>query len=92
MLKTQCFVVVFRHSNISLLHQNTSLHRSPQECKLNSLYLWQLLQIGLMVGSDHLMIYIQVHSVSIIQMVMKLGGLGKIFGFKNLIEMQRKME
>lgn len=43
-----------------------------------------------MVGSDHLMIYIHVHTVSIIQMGVKLGGLGKIFGFKHLIEMQQK--
>lgn len=27
---------------------------------------------------------------SIIQIVMKVGGLGKIFGFKNLVEMQQK--
>lgn len=43
-----------------------------------------------MVGSDHLMIYIHVHTVSIIQMEMKLGGLSKIFGFRNLIEKQQK--
>lgn len=86
MLKTQCLGAMFRHSNISLLPQNTSPHKSPQQCKLKLLYFWELLKIGLMVGSDHLMIYIQVHTVSMTQMVMKLGGLGKIFGFKNLVE------
>lgn len=84
MLKIRCLETMFRHSNISLLPQNTSPHKSPQELKL--LYLWELLETALMAGSDHLIIYIEVHTVSITLMVMKLGGLGKIFGFKNLVE------